>query len=113
MPKYRAHVLVSSDPESRLRGSEQVFACLREELARKGLDDEVMVAEAGSPGHGVRLPTISVYPDGVVYQGITADQVALIVEEHLYKGRVVKQFVQVPKPLTGSIVRLPKNNRRR
>ena len=113
MPKYRAHVLVSSDPESRLHGSEQLFARLREELARKGLDDEVMVAEAGSPGHGVRLPTISVYPDGVVYQGITADQVALIVEEHLYKGRVVKQFVQVPKPLTGSIVRLPKNNRRR
>ena len=110
MPKYRAHVLVSSDPESRLRGSEQVLLSLRDELAKRDLADEVMVAESGSPGRGIRLPSISVYPDGVLYQGIIASDVALIVEEHLYKGRVVKQFLSAPKPFTGNIVRLPKGS---
>ncbi|MCP4403540.1 MAG: NADH-quinone oxidoreductase subunit NuoF [bacterium] len=108
MPKYRAHVLVSSDPESRLHGSEQLLLNLRDELAKRELNDEVMVAESGSPGQGVRLPAISVYPDGVLYQGITAADIALIVEEHLYKGRVVKQFISDVKPLTGNLVRLPK-----
>ena len=110
MPKYRAHVLVSSDPESRLRGSEQILLSLRDELAKRELSDEVMVAESGSPGKGVRLPAISVYPEGVLYQGVSAGDMPLIVEEHLYKGRIVSQFVSEVKPMTGNLVRLPKGS---
>ena len=108
MPLYRAHVLVSCDSESRLHGSEQILQRLRDEIAKRQLDNEIMVAESGTPGYGVRLPAISVYPDGVIYQGITPEDIPLIVEEHLYKGRVVKQFIREMKPLTGNIVRLPR-----
>ena len=90
MSIYRAHVLVSTDAESRLRGAEQVIQRLRDELAKRDLANEIMVAETGNPGRGVRLPAVLVYPDGVTYQAISPEDAAIIVEEHLYKGRVVK-----------------------
>lgn len=111
MSIYRAHVLVSSDPESRLRGAEQILRRLRDEIVEKELDKEIMIAESGAPGHGVQLPAISVYPEGVVYQGITPDDIPLIVEEHLYKGRVVRQFIRDVKPMTGNIVHFPQTTR--
>lgn len=111
MPIYRAHVLVSTDPESQLRGSGHVLQRLREELAKRELANEIMVVETGEPGTGVRLPVVSVYPDGVTYEGVTTDAATLIVEEHLYKGRVVKNLLASAKPLTGNIVRLPKTSK--
>ncbi len=111
MPIYRAHVLVSTDPESQLRGSEHVLQRLREELAKRELANEIMVVETGGPGTGIRLPAVSVYPEGVIYQGVTADAAALIVEEHLYKGRIVRSLLADAKPLTGNIVRLPKTTK--
>ncbi|MBD3305135.1 NADH-quinone oxidoreductase subunit NuoF [candidate division KSB3 bacterium] len=108
MATYRAHVLVSSDAESRLRGSEDLLLCFRDELAKRHLEDEIMVVESGSPGHNIPLPAVSVYPEGVVYQGITPEDVPLIVEEHLYKGRIVDQLRSEAPSLTGQIVRLPK-----
>lgn len=108
MPMYRAHVLVSSDPESRLQGADQIIQRLRDEITKKNLNNEIMVTESGSPGHGFELPTVSIYPDGVVYQAITPEDAAFIVEEHLYKGRTIKKFMRETKPLTGKIVRLPR-----
>ena len=108
MSIYRAHVLVSTDAESRLRGAEQVIQRLRDELAKRDLANEIMVAETGNPGRGVRLPAVLVYPDGVTYQAISPEDAAIIVEEHLYKGRVVKEFTSQLAPMTGNIVRLPK-----
>ena len=108
MSIYRAHVLVSTDAESRLRGAEQVIQRLRDELAKRDLAGEIMVAETGNPGRGVRLPAVLVYPDGVTYQAISPEDAAIIVEEHLYKGRVVKEFTSQLAPMTGNIVRLPK-----
>ena len=59
----------------------------------RGLADEVDVIETGCLGPCVVGPVALVYPDGVFYQNVKAEDVPEIVEEHLLKGRVVERLV--------------------
>ena len=68
-------------------------AALRAELATHGLAGEVKVIETGCLGPCVVGPVAVVYPDGVFYQNVHAEDAAEIVEEHLLKGRIVERLV--------------------
>jgi len=85
----RAHVLIGVDDEARLAGVEDVIRLMSTALEEAGLTDEVQLVETGTlgvSGHGVVLV---VYPEGVYYGDVTPEDVPLIVEEHLLKGRPV------------------------
>ncbi|MFO8034475.1 MAG: NADH-quinone oxidoreductase subunit NuoF [Candidatus Bipolaricaulota bacterium] len=88
----RAHVLIGVDDEARLAGVEEVIRSVRASLEEAGLTDEVQLVETGTlgiSGHGVVLV---VYPEGVYYGDVTPEQVPVIVEEHLLKGRLVESL---------------------
>ncbi|MBP8047486.1 MAG: NADH-quinone oxidoreductase subunit NuoF, partial [Anaerolineales bacterium] len=53
--------------------------------------------------HSNILPLVVVYPEAVVYGPVKASDVRYLVEEHLYKGRVVDDLLAPPKMLTGQI----------
>ena len=40
-----------------------------------------------------------VYPEGVHYHGMTADDIPFLVEEHFLKGRIVERFREVSTPV--------------
>jgi NADP-reducing hydrogenase subunit HndC len=105
---HRSHILISGDPISLARGAETIKAAFDAELAFYALTDEVSVAFTGdlrvTPA---QLPAAIVYPEGIVYGPINANDVPLIVSEHLYKGRIVDALRVTTKPLTGAIVRVP------
>lgn len=105
---HRSHVLISGDPISLARGAELIQAAFEAELAFYGLRDEIQVTSSGdlrvAPDH---LPAAVVYPEGITYGPITENDVALIVSEHLYKGRPVDALQVTVEPLTGTIVRVP------
>lgn len=107
MKKIRSLVLISGDPESLNCGALDVFTEMTKYISEFGLDDEVtvsMVNEISKPGLN---PLVMVYPEAVIYGSVKSDEVKKIVEEHLYKGRIVEEK-QVPAyDLSGRIAWLP------
>lgn len=94
MPFFRSHVLVSVDPECLKRGAHDLMGALQDELVHQGLNEEVEVLETSRIGDPVQFgPDMMVYPEGVHYANLTADDVPYLVEEHFLKGRIVDKFV--------------------
>ncbi|MCL6581561.1 MAG: NAD(P)H-dependent oxidoreductase subunit E, partial [Firmicutes bacterium] len=90
---YRAHVLVCAGTNCSLRGSRAVRERLAGEIARRGLDGEIKVVETGCFGLCEQGPTVVVYPEGVLYCRVTPDDVPVLVEEHLLKGRRLERLL--------------------
>jgi NADH-quinone oxidoreductase subunit F len=70
---------------------------VREELGRqidaRGLADEVRLVETGCMGPCEHGPLVLVYPEGVLYKGVTVADVGEIAQEHFLKGRVVSRLL--------------------
>jgi NADH:ubiquinone oxidoreductase subunit F (NADH-binding)/(2Fe-2S) ferredoxin/NAD-dependent dihydropyrimidine dehydrogenase PreA subunit len=86
---HRADVLVSC-----LHGRAPDFiVALHEEIARRGLADEVRVVETGCRGFCSMGPVLTIEPPGTFYTNVTSADVPEIVEETLVKGRVVQKLL--------------------
>lgn len=103
----RTTLLISGDPQSLARGANEVRLAIEAEIAFYGLSNEVRVGFTPEVSRTDALPLITVYPDGIVYGPVSPQDGAFIVEEHLYKGRVVEHLLVPPEILSGKIVRLP------
>jgi NADH-quinone oxidoreductase subunit F len=99
MSLVRNHVLIGIDAETIMAGARGVEKALVDEIAKKGLSDEIAILETGSIGATGQGVVIVVYPEGIYYGKVTVDDVPELVEEHLLKGRQVKRLVlsEVPK----------------
>lgn len=87
----RSMVLVSSDPESLDRGALDVFSTLQKQITKFGLEEEISLSMISDVSKHGLSPLVLVYPDAVIYGPVTKEDVPRIVEEHLYKGRVVEE----------------------
>lgn len=103
MTTVRSFVLVSGDPESLSRGAAAVFERLQQEIRAFGLQNEISVTMTGDVGRHDALPLVIVYPEAVIYGPVTPDKVPLLVEEHLYKGRIAAELQASTKELSGRI----------
>jgi NADP-reducing hydrogenase subunit HndC len=103
MKPYRSMVLVSSDPRSIERGSQQIYERLQSEIRQFGLEDEVSLSTIGDVGRHDAIPMVIVYPEAVIYGPVTLEDVHFLVEEHLYKGRVAAGLQAPQRELTGRI----------
>jgi len=84
---------VSVDPECLARGAHDVIDALNDELVAQGLIDEIQVLETSRIGDPDKFgPDMMVYPEGVHYAGLSADDIPYLVEEHFLKGRVVEKM---------------------
>ena len=98
MEPFRLHVFVCDQkkpegvPCCSARGSEKVIDALRREVAARGLDNEVQITMCGSLGLCERGPNLVVYPEGVWYSNVAAEDVPHIVREHFQEGRVVARL---------------------
>jgi NADH:ubiquinone oxidoreductase subunit F (NADH-binding)/(2Fe-2S) ferredoxin/NAD-dependent dihydropyrimidine dehydrogenase PreA subunit len=93
MQHIRAHVLICAGTGCVASGSKQVEAALREEIAKKGLDKEIKIVETGCHGLCEAGPMVIVYPEGTFYAGVQEQDVPELVENHLYKGRIVERLL--------------------
>jgi len=96
---YRSYVLVCGGGACISSGSREIKNVFIAEIKRRDLDREVKVIETGCVGACDLGPIAIVHPGGVFYQKLRPDDVSLIVEEHLLKGRAVEKLVY--KPLSG------------
>ena len=86
MAFYRSHVLVCIDPECLAKGAHEIVDALQDEFVAQGLIDEIQVLETSRIGGCSGGPEMMVYPEGVHYHGMTADDIPFLVEEHFLKG---------------------------
>lgn len=103
MKTKRAMILVSNDPESIRLGANEIIQHLNEALTAYGLQEEVDVTTVSDTGHSNIHPLVVIYPEATVYGPVKPSDVRYLVEEHLYKGRIVEDLLAPPKMLTGQI----------
>lgn len=93
MEMFRSHVLICGGTGCTSSKSDQIEIKFNEILKEKGLDNEVKVVRTGCFGLCEAGPIVIVYPEGAFYSHIKIEDVNEIVEEHLYKGRIVKRLL--------------------
>ena len=89
----RSHVLICGGTGCTASGSKQLQMTLADELEKKGLQDEIKIVQTGCFGLCELGPIMIIYPEGVFYSRVKADDIPEIVEEHLLKGRIVQRLV--------------------
>ncbi len=89
----RTHVLVCGGTGCTSSGSMKIGDALEQQIAEKGLQDEVQVVRTGCFGLCALGPVMIVYPEGTFYSCVELSDVPEIVEEHLLKGRPVERLI--------------------
>jgi NADH:ubiquinone oxidoreductase subunit F (NADH-binding)/(2Fe-2S) ferredoxin len=96
MSIYRTHILVPVDEGTVQAGAFEVKRTLEKEILERGLDKEVKVVESGTVGIIGSGVILVVYPERVYYVNVRPDDIAMLVEEHLVKGRVPRELKHFP-----------------
>ena len=86
------HVLACTASHCAAKGANDVLMILRREILRRGLDKQILVNNCGTIDLCDIGPNIVVYPDGVIYSGVTKGDVPELVEA-LANGTVVERLV--------------------
>jgi (2Fe-2S) ferredoxin/ubiquinone/menaquinone biosynthesis C-methylase UbiE len=103
MEPFRYHVYVCDQQKAEgvpcctASGSRGMIEELRREIAMQGLANEVQVTTCGSLGLCERGPNMVVYPEGVWYSGVRAEDVGEIVDSHFRQGRPVSRLVNTDR----------------
>jgi NADP-reducing hydrogenase subunit HndC len=103
MKTYRSMVLVTYGPNSLQYGANELYQCLQKEIEAFGLSDEISISTIGDFGRVDAIPMVIVYPEAVLYGPVTPDKAHHLVEEHLYKGRIVEELRAPIRELSGPI----------
>jgi NADH:ubiquinone oxidoreductase subunit F (NADH-binding)/(2Fe-2S) ferredoxin/ferredoxin len=90
---YRTHILVCAGTGCVLNGSLKVRDALVAEIARHGLQDEVLVATTGCNGFCAVGPVAVVHPGTIFYKRLDVGDVPFFVEELCVKGRAVRKHL--------------------
>ena len=102
----RYHVFVCNGKSCSAVGSAQVKAAFEEELQKRDLrygkiekgrnpNGTIVLTDCGSVGFCSIGTAVLVYPEGVWYAQVDAEDVKEIVEEHLIKGKIVKRLALI------------------
>ena len=86
------HVLVCTASHCAQKGSNNVAQRLRLEVVRRGLDARILVNNCGTIDLCDIGPNVVVYPDGVIYSGVTVKDIPDILA-HLTGGPVVERLL--------------------
>jgi len=102
----KRHVFVCNGKSCSAVGSSEVKAAFERELESRGLRQgkeskgrnpmgEIVLTDCGSVGFCSIGTAVLVYPEGVWYAQVRAEDVHEIIEEHLIKGNVVSRLALI------------------
>jgi len=106
MDFFRSHVLICAGTGCSSMDSRELHKNMEAEVAKRGLDKEVKIIETGCFGFCNMGPIMVVYPEGTFYSQVKPEDAALIVEEHLIKGRPVERLRYSQDKATASTVEM-------
>ncbi len=90
---YRSHVLICNGTGCTASKSPDIMSRLEKELKANGIENEVKIVKTGCFGLCEKGPIMVIYPEGATYCHVAVDDVERIVNEHLVKGRIVKDLL--------------------
>jgi len=90
---FRANVMLCAGTGCIACKSMIVKNALKEELKKRGLEEEIRVIMTGCNGYCAQGPVMAVYPDRVFYQFVTVEDIPMLVEEHFLKGRPYEKLM--------------------
>ncbi|WP_425800973.1 NADH-quinone oxidoreductase subunit NuoF [Desulfitobacterium sp. Sab5] len=93
MPNYSRQVLVCQGTGCLSSGSSDVLMGLEKEIEAEGLADQVKVVKSGCFGFCMQGPVMIVYPEGIFYTRVHAEDIPEIVEKHLKGGKIVERLL--------------------
>ncbi len=105
MPTVENTILICAGGACISAGENSVKKELENALEEYALNEVVQIVETGCMGACDLGPIAVIYPEGVFYQKLDAKAARKIVEEHLLKGRIVKDYLF--KGETGEIKEKP------
>jgi (2Fe-2S) ferredoxin len=102
----RHHVFVCNGKSCSAVGSADVKAAFERELQARGLrfgkvskgrnpEGSIVLTDCGSVGFCSVGTAVLVYPEGIWYGQVMADDVVEIIEEHLQNGRIVRRLALI------------------
>ena len=107
----KRHVFVCNGKSCSAVGSAEVKEAFARELESRGMRQgkeskgrnpmgEVVLTDCSSVGFCSIGPCVLVYPEGVWYAQVNAEDVLEIVEEHIKKGKIVERLalIELQKP---------------
>lgn len=100
MEPFRFHIFACDHqkpegvPSCAARGSAATIEALRREIAARGLQDDVQITACGSLGMCEHGPNLVVYPEGTWYSGVSAADVAEIVQSHIENATPVERLLR-------------------
>jgi len=77
----------------RAYGALEVSARIAEEIAERGLEDQIELIETGCHGFCSQAPVMEVDPFGYFYQGVSVDDIPAIIDSTLDSGAVVEHLL--------------------
>ena len=101
MAKFERHIFICTNQRSAdaprgccdQNGLGELQLAFKKELSARGLKDRMRANKAGCLDQCEHGPAVVVYPEGVWYAGVKAEDVAEIVESHLIQGQPVKRLL--------------------
>jgi (2Fe-2S) ferredoxin len=102
----KRHVFVCNGKSCSAVGSEEVKKAFEDELEKRNLrygkeskgrnpNGEIVLTDCGSVGFCSIGTAVLVYPEGVWYAQVRAEDVKEIIDEHLEKGNVVERLALI------------------
>jgi len=92
MKRYRSTALVCGGTGCVAAGSLNIYEQIFRELRKYRLEEEVNLVLTGCNGICDQGPVLVIYPEGTFYNRVDPASISRIVEEHLLKGRIVKEL---------------------
>jgi (2Fe-2S) ferredoxin len=110
--RYAQHILVCTDSKSKQckKGGPDVLKAFCKAIKTHKLGRQVIVTEIGHVGGCGLGPNVIVYPEGVWYGRVEADDVEEIIQEHILGGRIVQRLLRgqrMDDPCGGCIIAKP------
>jgi NADH:ubiquinone oxidoreductase subunit F (NADH-binding)/(2Fe-2S) ferredoxin/Pyruvate/2-oxoacid:ferredoxin oxidoreductase delta subunit len=93
MSNYRANLMICGGTGCIASGGLKFKNALEAELKARELDNEFKVVITGCNGFCAAGPIMTVFPEGIFYERLKPEDVSVIVDEHLLKGRPVEKFM--------------------
>ncbi len=102
-PTYPYHLLLCGGTACHASTSLEIKKRLEEQVAARGLQDKVLVVETGCNGFCAQGPVMNVFPGGLFYQFLKAEDVKEIIDQHILKGEPIKRLMY-HDPKTGEAI---------
>ncbi len=99
----RMYVLVCGGTGCTSGNSKIIYENFKNQLAERGLSEEVKIIMTGCFGLCSKGPIAVVYPDGSFYTHVQPDDVKEIVEKHIVGGEPVERLLHAEKDIHGQL----------